>query len=178
MRGYLSRTGLAMVAGLALALSLVGLSGATRGMSWPLGRSAVMQQHLGPFQVQIERFQIIRREGGRRTAVVQVHLWRPGGPVPMSKRLRIDGGASLAGGWVLQQRVWLIRNELMQRPAGATYMHPSLGAVPATHHAGEARGIFEFDWLCPVVKPSATGRFTLRLADGRECTFTNVRETP
>ncbi len=177
MRGYLSRTGVAIVAGLALVLGLAALGGAGRAAQHSLAVAGygAGQQTLGPFQVRVERFELVSRPGGRQTAVVQIHLWRPGGAVPLRERIGVDGGAVLQGGWVLQDKVWLIRNELMQRPAGRTYPHPLLGTVPATHHAGEARGIFEFDWLCPVVRPAQPFDFTLRLADGRQCTFQVVR---
>jgi hypothetical protein len=154
---------LALSAGMAL---WVTDSGSAVALSAPVLGRAAGPVTAGPFLVEVERFEIHPNADGRPHALVQMHLWRPGGPVPLDHRVRIDGQAWLGRHWVPVDATWLLRNEYVQVPDGPSLHVAPLGDVPATHHAGEARAVFEFVWTggkgaaCPVAD------FLFELPDG------------
>ena len=133
---------------------------------------------IGPFCAAVERYEVRELRAGVCIASVQVHLWRPEGPVPVEQRIRVDGTASLGNGWELRDRDWLIRNEFGRNPAGDTYYDAWLGAVPATRHAGEARAIFTFTFdpnAAGAACPFSTDDLALMLPGGESVVFTNLK---
>lgn len=127
-----------------------------------LQRPQTSSATVGPFRVEVEQCRLVRGETPR--VYVQLHLYRPTGPVPIFQRVRIDGPVSLGSDWELTDAEWLIKNEWMNLPPGDYLSHPVLGRVPATRHAGEARGVFEFT-ARNGLEPSRL-RLTYRLPDG------------
>jgi hypothetical protein len=177
MRGYLTRTGLGMLLGAVVMcgalLGVVDLS-ARRTAPLDLTRTAGGPAQLGPFRVEIERFVLARTPGGRTQALVQLHLWRPDGPVPVAQRVPVAGVARLDGPWQSAGDTWLIRNEWMQVPLGESLDVTGLGAVPATHHAGEARAVLRFDYLGSQRRPGYHGDLHFELPGGAAVDFAGL----
>lgn len=167
MRGYLTRTGTGMLAGVVLLAAVAATLTHPRGEAC---RAAVPSRGvIGPFQAEVERCEVRELRDGVCVAAVQVHLWRPGGPVPIEQRIRIDGVGSLGPGWTLRHYDWLVRNEFCHYPEGDTFYDPWLGPVPAPEHSGETRGImtFTFDPETPGAGcPLSVKDLTLVLPDG------------
>lgn len=169
MRGYLTRPGLGLLVGI-LALSLGAAGWLDVGGACHRVAGLDSAQQIGPFQVAVERCEVVR-DGDRYQAVVQMHLWRPDGPVDLARRIPIDGQGWLDNAWLPTDTEWLIKNEFVRIPPSDILLHPVLGKVPATVHAGEARGIFTFEWTCPATEPASAANFTFSLPDGRDGTF-------
>ncbi len=142
MRGYLTKTGVGLLAGIVMLTALTATMTSRPARTTTLAAQAPAR--IGPFCAAVERYEVRELRDGACVASVQVHLWRPEGPVPLEQRIRIDGTASLGAGWTLRDREWLVRNEFGRFPEGDTYYDAWLGAVPATRHAGEARAVFTF----------------------------------
>ena len=122
--------------------------------SVPPSRKAV-----GPFEAAVERMVVGRNAGGRPTALVQLHLNRPAGPVPFGERVRVDGVGALGGRWLLSSITWL--------PEGAEPMQvPGLGQVAPAGGEAEARGVFRFVYMGRERQPSAPNSFTFELPSG------------
>lgn len=172
MRGYVTRGGIGMLLGVA-SLALAGA--ALTAQPDCRTRSRTGEATVGPFRMTVERFELHEDPQGRPLAVMQLHLWRPAGPVPLPDRVPVDGTAFLSGAWEMSTSTWLIRNELMQRPEGRAYQHAYLGAVPATHHAGEARAVLEFVWACPGTSPPPVADFALQLPQGQVGCLADLR---
>ncbi len=176
MRGYLTRSGLGLMGGLAVlalcAASVLTLSGTTSARATSTLDGALA---CGPFLIDLERCALRPGPDGRTRALIQMHLWRPEGPVPVSRRVSINGRAAMDGAWRLERADWLIRNEFTRVPTGDVYVHPLLGAIPATSHPGEARAVFQFDWVCPRSRPDRTPSFTFRLPRGGAVRFDSLR---
>lgn len=176
MRGYLSQSGVSLLAGVVLALSLATLIAGPEVPRREADSSAIAT--IGPFRAAVERFEVRELSDGICVASVQVHLWRPNGPVPLEQRVRIDGTASLGSGWTLRSSDWLVRNEFGRFPAGDSYFDPWLGAVPATHHAGETRAVFTFSFNpnTPGAScPAGVQDLVVQLPGGETAVFSGLR---
>ncbi|MCC7495037.1 MAG: hypothetical protein IT204_21995 [Fimbriimonadaceae bacterium] len=177
MRGYLTRPGLGML----IAIGLLALLGAWCQPGHPgrlLRATTPEVATVGPFEVQIERYQV---DPATQRAYLQLHLYRPHGPVPLAERIDVSGRPRLRGG-LLVDRTVLIRNELERFPQGAAWQHPVLGRVPATRHAGEIRAVFEFVLVSRQFQlrddpQSARAAFEFELPDGRTASFHALPET-
>lgn len=166
-RGYLTRHGLGLTVGLVLCAAAL----------LPRGSAPVRTQverapraEVGPFVIEVERM-VVERLGDRHFAFVQMHLFRPDGPVPLPRRVRIDGSPQLLGPWRTVDTTWLVNNEFAFRPS---LRHGALGVVRHVDHAGEARGVFTFvAEPGAVIAPLAALKF--ELPDGDAATIEGIR---
>lgn len=167
-RGYLTRHGLGLLVG--LGICALALAPRGRPAVAPLERSP--RADCGPFVIEVEKM-VVERLGDRQFAFVQMHLFRPDGPVPLAERVRIDGLPELAGPWRTVDTQWLVANEFAFRPS---LRHGALGLVRHVDHAGEARGVFTFVAEPGALRaPLATLRF--RLPAGDEGLIEGIRPT-
>lgn len=176
MRAYLSRTGVGLLAGVAILVAVTGMIRGPRCEQAAGPRMATTT--IGPFLANVERFEVRQLRDGVCVGSVQLHLWRPEGPVPVEQRLRIDGTASLGAGWKLRDRQWMVRNEYGRFPEGDTYYDVWLGAVPATQHAGETRAVLTFSFdpqadgaNCPLAEQD----LVLMLPGGETAVFSGLK---
>jgi hypothetical protein len=149
-------------------------------LSWVRAETGALARHtaavvaeptVGPFHASVERFVIHRDESGRPEALVQLHLWRPGGAVPFAQRVNVAGVGDLDTRWQLRGSTWLIRNEYLRTPQGDSLFVAGLGNVPATHNAGEARGVFRFSLLGSSRRPCPVSSFSFTLPSGEVAHF-------
>jgi len=167
MNGFLTRMGMGVVmtAGTAKAAGAAAasprISAEPGPAKAPTLRSVPLSQRkpVGPFQAAVERMVVERNGGGRPTALVQLHLSRPSGPVPPGERVRVDGVGALGGRWVLSSIAWL--------PEGAApALMPGLGQVAPAEHEAEARGVFRFVYMGRDRQPNPPSSFTFELPCG------------
>lgn len=170
-RGYLTRHGLGLLVGLAVTAVALMPRPAEPQRALPAAR-ALPSATVGPFVITVEQM-VVERLGDRHFAFVEMHLYRPEGPVPFEQRVRIDGTPSLDGRWSRADTYWLVNNEFDYRPS---LHHGSLGHVPAVDHAGEARGVFTFV-AEPDAEVASSYTLTFRLPDGDVGRIGGVRPT-
>lgn len=167
-RGYLTRHGLGLLIGLGICAAAL----LPRGGQTVTHVVRTSRAECGPFVIEVEKM-VVERLGDRQFAFVQMHLYRPDGPVPLEQRVRIDGWPELAGPWRTIDTHWLVANEYAFRPS---VRHGALGWVRHVDHAGEARGVFTFVAEREALSaPLAALRF--RLPGGDEGLIEGIRPT-
>ncbi|MBI5832830.1 MAG: hypothetical protein HZB16_11060 [Armatimonadetes bacterium] len=172
MSGFLTRMGMGVVmtAGAAKAAPapVVTPRVSREAGSAPTLRSVPLSRKpVGPFQAAVERLVVARNAGGRPTALVQLHLSRPAGPVPFGERRRVDGVGALGGRWMLSSITWLPEGTMPTQV-------PGLGQVAPAEHEAEARGVFRFVYMGRDRQPIPPSSFTFELPSGDATVLTGL----